>query len=43
MLLVQPPELAQRDGSGVSGEAELREAPRELEGLLFGERPIPVA
>jgi hypothetical protein len=43
MVLVQPPQLAERHGSGVAGEAELRQASRELEGLALGELAIAVA
>src|SRR5436305_1220269 len=35
MLLVEPPELAERDGSSMAGKAELGEPARELEGLAL--------
>ena len=42
VLLVQPPELAERDGSGVSCQPELREPVRKLKGLSLGELAIAV-
>lgn len=43
MLLVQAPDVAQRDRSDVSGEAKLGEASRQLDGLSLREGSIPVA
>ena len=43
MVLVQPPELPERHGSCVAGEAQLGQPTGELEGLLLCESPIAVA
>jgi hypothetical protein len=42
MLLIQSPELTERDGPVVAREAEFSEPPREFPRLLLGKLPVSV-